>query len=147
MSEDLLVAPQEAPKPEAEAEAAPHPDALIPPHLHWLHVESLDLDAQGVAHRHDGKVVFIDGALPGEEVRVSISRKKNTCSGDRSAASGVSTRPTRTRVRNSSRTAIPKRPHQLDTDSSALRLSGSAVRWGTKALARLTAVKWSAPSG
>ena len=25
-------------------------------------VESLDLDAQGVAHRADGKVVFIEGA-------------------------------------------------------------------------------------
>jgi 23S rRNA (uracil1939-C5)-methyltransferase len=79
MSEDLLVAPKEAPKPDPETviEAAPHPDALIPPQLQWLHVKSLDLDAQGVAHRHDGKVVFIDGALPGEEVRVSISRKKN----------------------------------------------------------------------
>ncbi len=30
----------------------------------WLVVESLDLEAQGVAHRADGKVVFIKGALP-----------------------------------------------------------------------------------
>ncbi len=43
----------------------------------WLQVESLDLDAQGVAHREDGKVVFIEGALPGERVQVQISRKKN----------------------------------------------------------------------
>ncbi len=43
----------------------------------WLEVESLDLEAQGVAHRADGKVVFIDGALPGERVQVSVSRKKN----------------------------------------------------------------------
>ena len=34
--------------------------------MEWLLVESLDLDAQGVAHRADGKVVFIEGALPGE---------------------------------------------------------------------------------
>jgi 23S rRNA (uracil1939-C5)-methyltransferase len=54
----------------------------------WLEVESLDLDAQGVARRPNvveegaaeplpGKVVFIEGALPGERVQVSVSRKKN----------------------------------------------------------------------
>ncbi len=43
----------------------------------WLEVESLDLEAQGVAHRADGKVVFIEGALPGERVQAQISRKKN----------------------------------------------------------------------
>jgi 23S rRNA (uracil1939-C5)-methyltransferase len=43
----------------------------------WLDVESLDLEAQGVAHRADGKVVFIEGALPGERVQVQIARKKN----------------------------------------------------------------------
>jgi 23S rRNA (uracil1939-C5)-methyltransferase len=42
----------------------------------WLEVESLDLDAQGVAHR-DGKVVFIEGALPGEEVQCVVVRRKN----------------------------------------------------------------------
>ncbi|WIV95986.1 23S rRNA (uracil(1939)-C(5))-methyltransferase RlmD [Kinneretia aquatilis] len=43
----------------------------------WLTVESIDLDAQGVAHKQDGKVVFIEGALPGEQVQVSTGRKKN----------------------------------------------------------------------
>ncbi|HZF81687.1 MAG TPA: 23S rRNA (uracil(1939)-C(5))-methyltransferase RlmD [Rubrivivax sp.] len=43
----------------------------------WLDVESLDLEAQGVAHRADGKVVFIEGALPGERVQVQVSRRKN----------------------------------------------------------------------
>jgi len=43
----------------------------------WLKVESLDLEAQGVAHRADGKVVFIEDALPGEEVRVNVVRRKN----------------------------------------------------------------------
>ena len=43
----------------------------------WLTVESLDLEAQGVAHDAEGKVVFIDGALPGERVRVSVQRRKN----------------------------------------------------------------------
>lgn len=43
----------------------------------WLKVESLDLEAQGVAHNAEGKVVFIEGALPGEDVRVSVQRRKN----------------------------------------------------------------------
>ena len=43
----------------------------------WLDVESLDLDAQGVARNSDGKVVFIEGALPGEQVQCSLGRKKN----------------------------------------------------------------------
>ncbi len=40
-----------------------------------LAVESLDLDGNGVAH-HDGKVVFVRGALPGEAVRAAILRRK-----------------------------------------------------------------------
>lgn len=43
----------------------------------WLKVESLDLDGQGVAHDAEGKVVFIDGALPGEQVQVRVTRRKN----------------------------------------------------------------------
>ncbi len=62
----------------APAEAAARPiDTPVPPHLEWLKVESLDLEAQGVAHRANGKVVFVEDALPGEEVRVTVSRKKN----------------------------------------------------------------------
>ena len=43
----------------------------------WLHIESLDLEAQGVAHRADGKVVFVEGALPFEEVQAKLLRRKN----------------------------------------------------------------------
>jgi len=43
----------------------------------WLKVESLDLEAQGVAHNAAGKVVFIEDALPGEEVQVQVGRRKN----------------------------------------------------------------------
>ncbi len=43
----------------------------------WLLVESLDLEAQGVAHRADGKVVFIEGALPFEQVSAKVNRQKN----------------------------------------------------------------------
>jgi len=42
-----------------------------------LQIESMDLEAQGVAHRADGKVVFVEGALPFEAVRANIHRKKN----------------------------------------------------------------------
>ena len=45
--------------------------------LPGLWVESLDLDAQGVAHRPDGKVVFIEGALPFERVDLNVHRRKN----------------------------------------------------------------------
>ena len=43
----------------------------------WLTIESLDLEAQGVAHNGEGKVVFVEDALPGEEVRVAVRRRKN----------------------------------------------------------------------
>ena len=51
----------------------PHPD--LPPG--WLAVDALDMDAQGIARRPDGKVVFIDGALPFEWVSVQVHRQKN----------------------------------------------------------------------
>ena len=38
-------------------------------------VDGLDQDARGVA-RIDGKVTFIDGALPGEQVRVAVVRQR-----------------------------------------------------------------------
>lgn len=41
-----------------------------------LEVESLDLDGRGVAHNAQGKVVFIEGALPGERVQVRVDRRK-----------------------------------------------------------------------
>ena len=40
-----------------------------------LQIESVDYEARGVAH-HDGKVIFVDGALPGERVLASPYRKK-----------------------------------------------------------------------
>ena len=49
---------------------------IYPPDL--LTVESLDIEAQGIAHRADGKVVFIDGALPYEVVTANVYRKKSS---------------------------------------------------------------------
>src|SRR5690606_40811306 len=40
-----------------------------------LDIESLDLEANGIAH-HEGKVVFVRGALPGERVRAAVVRRK-----------------------------------------------------------------------
>lgn len=45
--------------------------------VEWLKVESLDIEAQGVAHKLNGKVVFIDGALPFEVVSANTNRKKD----------------------------------------------------------------------
>ncbi|MEQ1659517.1 MAG: TRAM domain-containing protein, partial [Hylemonella sp.] len=47
----------------------------IPPD--GLSIESLDIEAQGIAHRPDGKVVFVEGALPFEVVSASVNRSKN----------------------------------------------------------------------
>jgi 23S rRNA (uracil1939-C5)-methyltransferase len=44
----------------------------------WLAVDALDIDAQGVARRPDGKVVFIEGALPFEIVSAQVNRRKNS---------------------------------------------------------------------
>lgn len=51
--------------------------AATPSLTDWLTIESLDLEGQGVAHDASGKVVFVDGALPGESVRALIHRRKN----------------------------------------------------------------------
>ncbi|TAL87969.1 MAG: 23S rRNA (uracil(1939)-C(5))-methyltransferase RlmD [Candidimonas sp.] len=40
-------------------------------------IESLDLEARGVA-RNDGKVVFVEGALPGERVSAHIIKRKSS---------------------------------------------------------------------
>ena len=57
----------------------PAPDAPSSDNLPegWLRAGALDMDAQGIARRPDGKVVFIEGALPSEIVSVKVSRKKN----------------------------------------------------------------------
>ncbi|MEJ7139113.1 23S rRNA (uracil(1939)-C(5))-methyltransferase RlmD [Amphibiibacter pelophylacis] len=41
-----------------------------------LQVDAMDLDGQGVARAPDGRVVFIEGALPGERVRMVVQRRK-----------------------------------------------------------------------
>ena len=42
-----------------------------------LHIESLDIEGQGIAHNAEGKVVFVEGALPFEQVTFNLHRKKN----------------------------------------------------------------------
>ena len=57
--------------PPTTPSAAPLPEGQ-------LRVHALDLEAQGVAHRDDGKVVFIEGALPYEVVSAQIHRSKSS---------------------------------------------------------------------
>ncbi len=64
----------DARSPETAPET-PHDDSLPPG---WLRVESLDIEAQGIAHKPDGKVVFIEGALPFEVVSMNVHRKKGS---------------------------------------------------------------------
>ena len=39
-------------------------------------IESLDLEGRGVSRREDGKVIFIEGALPFETVKAQINIRK-----------------------------------------------------------------------
>jgi 23S rRNA (uracil1939-C5)-methyltransferase len=67
----------------------------------WLKVESLDLEAQGVAHDAEGKVVFIEDALAGEEVQVRVHRRKNNW--EQASATA--------RRRDSAQRVVPRCPH------------------------------------
>lgn len=54
--------------------APPHDHAMADPEIE---IESLDLEARGIGHV-DGKVVFVEGALPQERVRFSSFRRKSS---------------------------------------------------------------------
>ena len=41
-----------------------------------LHIDSLDAEGRGVARNAEGKVTFVEGALPGEDVDLELLRKK-----------------------------------------------------------------------
>jgi 23S rRNA (uracil1939-C5)-methyltransferase len=43
-----------------------------------LRIDSLDAEGRGVARNAEGKVVFVEGALPGEEVDFELIRKKSS---------------------------------------------------------------------
>jgi 23S rRNA (uracil1939-C5)-methyltransferase len=61
---------------DAASDNASSGSATVWPEPAWLQVESIDLEAQGVAHNEAGKVVFIEGALIHERVQVNVHRKK-----------------------------------------------------------------------
>ena len=46
-----------------------------PPRLLNVRIESVDLDGQGIAHA-GGKVVFVQGGLPGEQIEARVLRSK-----------------------------------------------------------------------
>ena len=60
----------------APLETSGRPSAsAVPAEPVRCHIESVDLDGQGIAHR-DGKVVFVQGGLPGEEIEARLVRSK-----------------------------------------------------------------------
>jgi len=65
-----------------------------------LDIESLDLEARGIA-RLEGKVVFVEGALPGERVQAAAVRRKPSYEIARTTAV----------LRPSSQRVLPKCPH------------------------------------
>jgi 23S rRNA (uracil1939-C5)-methyltransferase len=52
----------------ASSQPSVYPDGSV-------HIESLDLEGRGIARR-EGKVVFVEGALPGERVTLKVLRRK-----------------------------------------------------------------------
>lgn len=66
----------------------------------WLRVDAMDMD-KGVARRADGKVVFIEGALLGEQVTANVYRRKNNWEAARIAELGHA----------SSQRVVPRCPH------------------------------------
>lgn len=69
----MSVMPHSAEPVNSQAQAA----ADNPWPANALCIDSLDMEAQGVAHKPDGKVVFVEGALATEVVIANIHRKKN----------------------------------------------------------------------
>lgn len=67
---------------------------------HIVKIESLDLEGQGVTHV-DGKVVFVDGALPEETVEIEIVRRKKSF--DKARLLRV--------IKSSSQRVVPACPH------------------------------------
>ncbi len=109
MSDTKALAPSPAtPKHAAPKAGAARTQVLDPAQIaaalglqEHLTVLSLDLEGQGVAHRADGKVVFIDGALPYEVVSARIHRSKTSF--DKGTLTEVH--------RESSQRVVPHCPH------------------------------------
>ena len=67
-----MVKERSRPRSPNEAGAERSPAALLP----ILAIESLDAEGRGVARGPDGKVAFVEGALPGEQVEAVTVRRK-----------------------------------------------------------------------
>ncbi len=50
----------------------------LPTETFTITIESLSHDGRGVAHQSDGKTIFIDSALPGEEVEYTFTNQRAT---------------------------------------------------------------------
>ena len=98
----------------------------------WLRIESLDLEAQGVAHNAEGKVVFVEDALPGEEVRVASCGARTVGAGGagrdapRERAAGRAALPALRRLRRL-QDAAPARRARRSRPSSARSRTRSGI--------------------
>ena len=101
-----------------------------------LTIESLDQEGRGVAHA-DGKVVFVEGALPGERIDADVTRQK---------PSYALARAMRVERANAARTA-PRCPHFGVCGGCSLQHADPALQVAAKqrtledALARIGRVK------
>jgi 23S rRNA (uracil1939-C5)-methyltransferase len=98
-----------------------------------VRIESLDAEGRGVARSTEGKVVFVEGALPGEEVSFELVRKKSRFEVGRVSAV----------LRQSSNRAVPRCPHFGVCGGCSLQHADPAAqmaakqRWLEENLARI----------
>ncbi len=99
----------------------------------WLEVVSMDMEAKGMARKPDGKVVFIDGALPTELVTRQRAPQKEQL-GSRPALTHIH-RESSQRVRPAARTLActpaPAAAARCSTWTSAPRWPSSSACWRT----------------
>ncbi len=87
-----------------------------------LHIEALDAEGRGVARHPDGKVVFVEGALPGEDVSFDLLKKKEKFDVARTTAI----------VEASGARVVPRCPHFGTCGGCVLQHAGMRTQMAAK---------------